>query len=112
MSLTYTSETLQLTTANQTVYTVPDTADWARIEFGTCNNIGADTTITLWVVPDGSVAGDTNQFMTAKTVQSATPNPMDAITGMILNIGDSIVAVAAANSRLNLYLSIVEVTNA
>jgi len=112
MSVQIVPAAIELTTTNQTVYTVPDNVDVARVEFGVCNNIGADTTITLWVVPFGETESGSNQYMTAKTIQSATPNPMDAITGMSLETGDSIIAVAGEDNRLNLRLSLLEVTYA
>lgn len=111
MSVNYTPAFLSLTTSNQTIYTVPDTVIAAIVQFGVCNNVGADTTLTLWVVPDSGSAANTNQYISAKTVSTSTPNPLDAITGMYLESGESIVAVAGANDRLNVRLSILEVND-
>ena len=109
MKTRYDKASLALTASNQTLYTVPSDAEKAIISFGVCNNIAADTTLTLWVVDSGGAAGDTNKYITAVTVASTAINPLDAITGMVLETGDFIVAVAADANRLNLRIGIMEI---
>lgn len=106
----YTKASRRLTTAIQTLYTVPDDVDTAVVAFGVCNNVGTTTTLTLHVVDAGGSANSQNQYMSDRDIGTDAPDPLDAITGMVMESGDYIAAVAGAADLLNLRLSIMEIT--
>lgn len=106
----YVSESLQLTTANQTIYTAPSDCEYAVLRFGVCNNVdGSNRTFSVYVVPSGGSAASTNQYITTVTINTLTFNSMFALTGLVMEPGDFIVVVASANSALNMRLGIMEV---
>ena len=109
MTTRYEKASLTLSAAAQTLYTVPSGVDTAIVMFGVCNNVTTDTTLTLHVVDSGGSVAATNQYITTQTVASATPNPLDAITGMVLETGDFISALAADADRLNIRIGILEI---
>lgn len=110
MSIAYVSASTTVPATNESLYIVPQGVAYSKVLFGICNNITTDTTLSLYVVPEGGIAGSTNQLITTRTVSTSTPDFLDAITGMILETGESIVVVAANASRLNIRLSIMEVS--
>lgn len=97
-----------LSTAPTVLYTVPAGVDRAVVLSGTCNNVGSDTTLTVHVVDNGGAIGTGNEYISGKTVQKSAPNPLDSITGMILEEGDYIAAIAGAAGSLNIRLGIME----
>lgn len=108
MTTRYEKASLGLTTSGQTLYTVPSDVETAIVIFGVCHNVGADTTINLNVVDSGGSVASTNEYI-EKTISTATPDPLDAITGMVLETGDFISALAGANDRLNIRISVLEI---
>lgn len=109
MTTQYANASLTLTTSAQTLYTVPSTVESAIVIFGVCNNITSNTTLTLHVVDSGDSVANTNQLISAVTVATSSPNPLDAITGAVLETGDSISALAGANNSLNIRISVLEI---
>jgi hypothetical protein len=108
MTTRYDTAQATATTSNATLYTVPSDAESAIIIFGVAHNVGTDTTLNVNVVPSGGSVGSTNEYM-EKTIATASPDPMDSITGMVLETGDFISIVGGVNDRINVRISVLEI---
>jgi hypothetical protein len=101
------TETVSLTTSNQTIYTAP-TGYTGIILYAHVTNVGvSDTTVTV----SHSRGGTTTELIKQGTVPvNDAFIPLDG--KLVLETGDSIVASAGANSTLKILLSILETANA
>ena len=101
------TETLQLTTSDQTVYTAP-TGYTGIILYAHITNYGAaDTTVTC----SHERSSTTTEIIKGATVPTADAYiPLDG--KLVMETGDAFIAKAGANSTLKVILSILETANA
>lgn len=100
----------QVTVTATTQYNCPSNAKSAVIIFANCTNEdAAGTSVTINVVQSSGSVADTNIYVDAKTIAPDDSDPLSEIVGMVLEPGDSVYALAADASRLNLKISIKEI---
>jgi hypothetical protein len=97
-----------VTNGNTTLWTV--TADKFLFirDFGVCNIAGANITITVYVVPEGGSAANTNKVYDGYTILANDSGTLTALVGSTLNPGDFIVAVTSSATGANFWLDGVE----
>lgn len=96
----FSASTSQLTTAATTLYTA--TAVRAQVHAATfLNTSGAGVTITLHLVPNGGSVGDANMILKAKALNAGESYKPLELVGQWLNPGDTIQALASANTAVS-----------
>lgn len=99
----------QLTGATATYYTA--TAVKARIDAATVrNDYTAGETFSVWLVPSGGTADDTNQVIKDRPLAAGETQMVPEIIGHYLEAGGTIQAVASNAARVNLIISGGEIT--
>lgn len=94
-----------LTTAGVTLYTVPSNTTFQIQSFIVGNYSAASATFSLYVVPSGGSAGNSNIVFPAERVDPGQViSPWDRWQ-MALPAGSALVMSASANSALNVLLS-------
>lgn len=91
-----------------TLYTAPAYAMVTAINV--TNTSSAYVTLTVYVVPSGGSAGDSNALVSAKTLAPGESYQCPEVQGQVLSGNDTLQAVASAASSLNIRASGVEFT--
>ena len=90
---------------NTTLYTVSD-EKWLRIDdFGIVNIEGSNTTVTVWVVPSGGSALNTNKAYDAYPILANDSGTLTALIGSTWPPGTFIVATSGGATGVNLWMS-------
>jgi len=97
-----------LSTSNTTMLTVPAATRYAIISIISCNISVSTASLTLYIIPSGQSASNRNLILKAVNIQASDTFTLNA-ERIVLDAGDSIVAVASADPALNLTISYLEV---
>lgn len=95
---------------NTTLWTVTDNKFMFVSDFGVCNIAGATIGVTVYLVPDGGSAQNTNKVYDAYSVLANDSGTLTALVGSTLNPGDMIIATCDNATGCNLWLDGVEFT--
>lgn len=105
----FTASATQLTTGATTLYT----ANAVRAQVHAANLLNtsaAPVTVTLHLVPSGGAAGDANMILKAKPLNVSESYKSLELIGQWLNPGDTIQALASANTAVSVMIGGVEYT--
>lgn len=69
------------------------------------NRTGGAQTVTIYRVPSGGAAGSGNEVVTARTIGAGQTDLAPELVNMVLNAGDTIQALASANTSINCFVS-------
>lgn len=95
----------QLTTVIATYYTTPSAIVTIVDKFTLTNTTSAAITATVYMVDASGTAGASECLISARTLASGETYTCPEIVGHILNHGDTIQALASANSALTVRIS-------
>ncbi|MCF4166332.1 hypothetical protein L2U69_11810 [Zavarzinia compransoris] len=99
----------QLTNSPATYYTATNVK--ARIDAATIRNDNSTAeTFSIWLVPTGGSADDTNQVIKDRSIAAGQSQIVPEIVGHYLEAGGTIQAVASNGSQVNLIVSGGEIT--
>lgn len=97
-----------LSTSNTTILTVPANTRYAIISIISCNISVSTAALTLYIIPSGQSASNRNLILKSVNIQASDTFTLNA-ERIVLDAGDSIVAVASADPALNITISYLEV---
>lgn len=90
---------------NTTLFTVSDDK-WLHIEdFGVCNIAGATATVTVWAVPSGGSATNTNKVYDAYSIVANDSGTLTALVNTTWPPGTFFVATSGNATGVNLWMS-------
>lgn len=99
----FSASTAQLTTGATTLYTA--TAIRAQVHAANfLNTSGGAVTVTLHLVPEGGALGDANMIMKAKALNAGEAYKSLELIGQWLNPGDTIQALASADTAVSVMI--------
>lgn len=105
MAVVYTPQcftpTIQLTTGNNTLDTGPVNGGHVIRKANFANVTGSPVTLVLHRVPNGGSVSGTNIFLPSTSIAAGTSLIVNELNGMVLNNGDTLVAVAGTGAALN-----------
>lgn len=99
----------QLTTSVATYYTVGANKNAIVKNMTVCNSTGTARTFTIHRVPSGGTAGVTNIVVSARPIAAGETQSVWEFIGKVLAVGDTIQALADANTAVTLDGSVAEV---
>jgi hypothetical protein len=107
MSLTATSlvQGVQLTNSAATYYTCPSNQRVVIRHAVFTNTTAGAITVTAYVVPSGGSAGDPTTVLKAFSIAGNTAYTSPELSGVVLNTGDTLQALASASTSISLNAS-------
>lgn len=91
-----------------TLYTVPASTSTIIKNIFLCNTTGTDANVTLYFVPSGGTAGNTNKVISSYTVSANDSVVIDLSS--VLETGDTVQGVQGTSGAITAYISGVEVS--
>jgi hypothetical protein len=86
--------------ATATQYTAPGGVNTIIDKFTATNTTGSTITLTVYLVPNGSTAGASNELLNATSIASGATFISTEMQNQILNSGDSIAVIASATGLM------------
>lgn len=104
MSLTATSlvQGVQLTNAAAIYYTCPANSRMVIRHVVFTNTTAGAITVTAYVVPSGGSVGDPTTVLKVFSIAGNTAYTSPELSGVVLNAGDTLQALASANTSISL----------
>ena len=105
----FSASSSQLTTSATTLYTATNVK--AQIQaFTVLNTSGGAVTVTIHIVPSGGSASNSNMIVQTKSLNAAESYKVIEAVGQWLSAGDTIQALASANTAISSVIGGIEVT--
>lgn len=95
---------------NTTLYTAPANTTTRILAATVSNSLAAAKFLIVYRVPSGDSPGLPNVITGQKVVSGLESMPLWELVGQVLEVGDSIIAVAEAATQLTVHISGVEIT--
>ena len=93
-----------------TEYTAPASTKTIIDKFTATNTDSGAVTITIYIVPSGSSATDSNMIVKTYSIAAATTHDFSELQNQILNTGDFISVLASTASKMTIRISGREIT--
>lgn len=101
---------VQLTTSAVSQYLTPGNTATIVKKVTVTNSTGAAVTLTMYKVPSGGSVGASNIIVSAQSIPAGATYEVYAAENHVLMTGDSIFALASANTALTLHISGFEIS--
>lgn len=100
----------QLTTSAATYYTCPTLTRCRIAAFTATNTSGSAATVTVYLVPSGDSAADTNIVAKAISLAASETKSISGAIGQVIESGGTLQALASAGTAIGIVVSGYEIT--
>lgn len=98
----------QLTTSATTIYSAATGIRAQVLAANVLNTSAAPVTVTVHLVPTGQTVGDANMIVKARSLNIGESYKVIELVGQAMNAGDTIQALASANTAVSMMVGGVE----